>query len=298
MKAKKFFTILVCSVMLFGISCSDENLPVQTADNDPAQARLLSDEVEDATDPQNELLYGQWKVIEENDAWDYDLIHPVDYYGVWEFFPDGKVSHYYNINNIDERFKTYELKSDSLYIYYDKTTGIEYGGTYIYRCQFIDAEKNKIRIEFLQGILTDMPQPLLWIFERVNKDTPSEQETLSAINGIWEITMIRISDELTTIGSSPDNDAIFPNISIAIPKNTQGEIAGNTFYNKIGFQFEMKEHQQISFKNYGGTRIAEDNWGMAFSDHIMRVTKFEISNYELTFMDSQDNPLIVFIKKN
>ncbi|MDR1562579.1 MAG: hypothetical protein LBS54_05805 [Dysgonamonadaceae bacterium] len=49
MKTKKFFTILVCSVMLFGISCSDENLPVQTADNDPAQARLLSDEVEDAT---------------------------------------------------------------------------------------------------------------------------------------------------------------------------------------------------------------------------------------------------------
>jgi hypothetical protein len=111
--------------------------------------------------------------------------------------------------------------------------------------------------------------------------------------------MIRISDELTTIASPPDNDALFPTISIVIPKNTQGEIAGHTFYNNIGFQFEMKEHQQISFKNYGGTRIAEDKWGMAFRDHIIsNVVKFEISNDELSFMDSQDNPLIVFIKKN
>jgi hypothetical protein len=44
--------------------------------------------------------------------------------------------------------------------------------------------------------------------------------------------------------------------------------------------------------------MLEDEWGMAFSDHIRDVVKFKISNDELTFMDSQDNPLITFIKKN
>jgi hypothetical protein len=39
------FTIALCSVMLFGVSCSNENLSV----DDSAQAGLLSDEVEDAT---------------------------------------------------------------------------------------------------------------------------------------------------------------------------------------------------------------------------------------------------------
>ncbi|MDR2776110.1 MAG: hypothetical protein LBC19_15515 [Tannerella sp.] len=116
------------------------------------------------------LIIGQWEMIEENDAWDYDIMHPVTDYRVWEFFPDGTIKQYSNSNNIDERFKTYEVKSGSLIIYYDKTKGIEYGGKYIYKCQFIDAEKNKIRIEFLQGILTDIPQPLLWIYERVNKE--------------------------------------------------------------------------------------------------------------------------------
>jgi hypothetical protein len=108
-----------------------------------------------------------WKVIEENDAWDYNLIRLVDYYRVWEFFPDGTVKYYYNSDNIDEGLKTYELKSDSLYIYYDNIK--EECCTHIYSCRFIDEENNKIRIAYLQGNKTDIPQPLLWIFERVNK---------------------------------------------------------------------------------------------------------------------------------
>ncbi|MDR2817025.1 MAG: hypothetical protein LBB62_10045 [Proteiniphilum sp.] len=113
-------------------------------------------------------IIGQWKVIEENDAWDYDLMHPVTDYRVWEFFSNGTIKQYSNSNKIDEWFKTYELKSDSLYIYHDNIK--EEWCTHIYRCQFIDAEKNKIKIEFLWGLTTDIKKPSLWIFERVNKE--------------------------------------------------------------------------------------------------------------------------------
>ena len=91
-------------------------------------------------------------------------------------------------------------------------------------------------------------------------------------------------------------DASYSDISITIPDATQGQIEGNTFVNTIGIEFEIKENQQISFKNYGGTRIGEDEWGMAFRDHIMfNVVKFQISNDELKFIDSLNHPVIVFI---
>ncbi|MDR0682998.1 MAG: hypothetical protein LBG15_14290 [Dysgonamonadaceae bacterium] len=93
---------------------------------DERKKYLLYEQVRDSPEDDNvanteenvttSSINGQWKRIEENDAWDYNLIHPVDYYAVWEFFPDGTVKYYDNSDNTDERFKTYELKSDSLYI--------------------------------------------------------------------------------------------------------------------------------------------------------------------------------------
>ena len=117
------------------------------------------------------------------------------------------------------------------------------------------------------------------------------------ISGVWEVKAISISGELTYLVSPPD-EALYPNILITIPDATQGYIEGNTFYNTIGMEFEIMEHQQISFKSYGGSRIAEDDWGMAFRDHIMfNVLKFDISNNVLKFIDSQNNIVIVFINR-
>jgi hypothetical protein len=112
-------------------------------------------------------IHGKWKVIEENNPWDPDIIQPVDYYRVWEFFPDGTFKYYQTMDNIDDHFSTYELKSDSLYIYHDNMKEEFY--THIYRCRFIDAKKNKIEIEYLRGLTTLSMKPSLWIYERVNK---------------------------------------------------------------------------------------------------------------------------------
>jgi hypothetical protein len=126
-------------------------------------------------------------------------------------------------------------------------------------------------------------------------------ETPPAISGTWEVKMISISGELTNI-DSPINGhegGCCSDILIDIPDDTQGTIEGHTFYNTIWIGFEIEEHQRINITSYGGTRIAEDECGMAFRDHIMSsVVKFEISNSELTFLDSQNHPVIIFIKKN
>jgi hypothetical protein len=133
-------------------ACTGDNMSKQEADN---------------TVYSKEDMIGQWKLIEEDDPWEH-LFRPVDYYEVWEFFPNETVKIYHNSNNIDERFKTYELKSDTIIIYYDNRKDImccAHG----YRCRFIDVRKNKVRMELVLGNITDMIKPLVWIYERVNK---------------------------------------------------------------------------------------------------------------------------------
>jgi len=116
------------------------------------------------------------------------------------------------------------------------------------------------------------------------------------ISGIWKVQKISISGELKNV-VSPDN-ASYSAITIEIPETTQGYMGGHTFQNTMGFEFKIKEDRQIILKHYGGSRGEEDKWGYAFQDHIMfNVRKFDISkNNELIFMDSQNNPLIVFVK--
>ena len=136
-----------------------------------------------------------------------------------------------------------------------------------------------------------------------------EKEDLSlkkSINGTWKVSKLNISGELQSI-IAPSDSIIAPsgnayytvhytNISILIPDTTKGHISGNTFRNTIGMQFEIKEDQQISFKNYGGTRLAEDDWGMSFGENLRNTVKFRISNDELFFIDSRNQSIIVFIE--
>ncbi|MDR0612044.1 MAG: hypothetical protein LBG45_00880 [Dysgonamonadaceae bacterium] len=112
----------------------------------------------------------------------------------------------------------------------------------------------------------------------------------------WKVKSLNLSGELANI-SSPPAKALYPDISILIPDTVKGNITGNTFLNYIWVDFEIKGNQQINFKNYGGSRIAEDNWGRAFEDNLRNTVKFNISNNELVFKDSLDKPVIVFIPK-
>jgi len=74
-------------------------------------------------------------------------------------------------------------------------------------------------------------------------ETPQMPEILD-VAGTWNVKAINLSGELTDIASVPDN-ASYSSISIEIPDTKQGYIEGNTFYNKIEFEFERNEGQQI-----------------------------------------------------
>jgi len=184
------------------------------------------------------------------------------------------------------------------------------------------------------------------------------------INGAWEVKAISISGKLTNIDLAPD-DAHYSNILIEIPDKEQGYIEGNTFYNKIEFEFEKNEYQQIHihndrqyvenellihlnsgvdatkfaanfdegivpkrllseqlniwlFETDGTTSlraivsnlsqhpdvntVSYNHEGITireevnhFIENMRNTAKFEISNNELKFLDSQNNIVIVFI---
>ena len=69
-----------------------------------------------------------------------------------------------------------------------------------------------------------------------------------SINGVWKVKSISVSGELTNIGLPSDNVS-YSNLSIEIPDAEKGYIEGNTFYNRIEFEFEINEYQQIHIHN-------------------------------------------------
>jgi|GEM_PF-4008430 len=83
-----------------------------------------------------------------------------------------------------------------------------------------------------------------------NDNSESEE-----ISGTWEVKSISVFGKLTDIGLAPD-DALYSNILIEIPDEEQGYIEGNTFYNKIEFEFEKNEYQQIYIHN--GSQYVEN----------------------------------------
>ena len=194
-----------------------------------------------------------------------------------------------------------------------------------------------------------------------------ETPQTSSINGVWKVKSINVSGELTNIDLPSDN-VFYSNLSIEIPAAEKGYIEGNTFYNRIEFEFEINEYQQIHIHNCkqyienellvhlkpevdatefaaysepgitpkrclspnlniwlfetDGTAslksiigslsqhadvigVSYNNAGIAgrdgemevnsFIENMQNTVKFEISNNELKFMDSQNNRLIVFV---
>ena len=112
----------------------------------------------------------------------------------------------------------------------------------------------------------------------------------------WKVKSQNLAGKLANI-ISPPKVALYPDISIQIPDTIKGRIIGNTFRNEIWADFEIKGDEQINFKGYGGTKVGEDEWGIAFKNNLLNTVKFNISNNELVFKDSLDKPVIIFIPK-
>jgi len=130
----------------------------------------------------------------------------------------------------------------------------------------------------------------------------------------WNIKTLCISDELTIV--SRPTDAINQFMSIIIPENnilsipdcnfstffpypgTLGQMLGYSFQNFFIIDFEMKDNNQIRFKNLRPANMynynLEDIWGIALEDNLNNTVTINMSNNELIFMDVHHNPTIVF----
>lgn len=118
---------------------------------------------------------------------------------------------------------------------------------------------------------------------------------MQSISGSWKVSRQNVSGELKSIIAPPDG-ASYTDISIVIPDSIGGTITGNTFNNNIWVGFEIRDEQQIIFKNYGGTRILEDEYGGALRENLLNSVKFNISIDKLLFIDSQGHSKIELVK--
>jgi hypothetical protein len=129
---------------------------------------------------------------------------------------------------------------------------------------------------------------ILFSCEKKNPDEKS-------INRSWEVSRQYVSGELKSI-IAPPNEAIHTGISIVIPITNGGTVNVNTFFNSTWVDFEIKNEQQISFKNYGDSRLPEDENGVAFRENLLNTVKFEILTDKLLFINSQGQTIIELVE--
>lgn len=124
--------------------------------------------------------------------------------------------------------------------------------------------------------------------------------TDESISGTWKAHKIRlnISGALCEV-IPPSNGTLYPDISIEIHNTTNGyEFNGNTFFNWItGVTIEILGEQHIIIKGGLASRNGEDDWGISFMENTFEETvAYCFSDNELIFLNSEDLPIIVFIK--
>jgi hypothetical protein len=71
-----------------------------------------------------------------------------------------------------------------------------------------------------------------------------------------------------------------------------GKLWGNTLTNSFMGDYLILSNNSIKINNFGGTKVAEPNWGSDFWDKIQLVEDFEVSNNQLKlFYNSRKNAL-------
>jgi len=280
-------TVVILCMLLIGISCEK---PENNGNGNKEPAPLT-------------LQGTEWKLVGIFDAEADTLIKElepkdVEPYYTLAFSADG----YSSRSTIGFAYRHYEAdyKASCLYFlstllnYRNETAGGKLYHDIVLSSRYFSLQSNELKLynDNMSYLLNNQTYYLL--FNRV--ESPQE---ISSICGVWLVKALRKSGELITINSPinpPDGSGRFaPNIVILIPDTTQSGTVGCTFYNTFSTEFEIKEGQQIRFKGYGSTRSAEDDCGWAFKENLLSTVKFNISNNELVFMDSLNNPIIIFI---
>jgi hypothetical protein len=133
---------------------------------------------------------------------------------------------------------------------------------------------------------------LLTLFACNKDDTAT---TKSSLNGKWK--MIKYYNLTTgTTESEPTN--ISRSIIIEFSDNgIKGNMDGHTVTNSVGGEYELLPGNKMKTLSFGGTKVAEPNWGNKFWDAIYAASSYVRQSDKLYIHFNADNEKMEFKKQ-
>jgi hypothetical protein len=134
---------------------------------------------------------------------------------------------------------------------------------------------------------------LLLTFAACNKDTPGA--ATGTLNGKWKLVKYH---NVTTGTSDSEPQDISRSIIIEFSDNSiKGNMNGQTVTNTVSGAYELLKDNKMKTLSFGGTKVAEPNWGYKFWNAIHAASSYERQNDKLYIHFNADSEKMEFKKQ-
>lgn len=134
---------------------------------------------------------------------------------------------------------------------------------------------------------------LLLTIAACNKDNTTT--TTDTLTGKWKLVKYH---NLTTMTSESEPPNISRSIIIEFSDNRiKGSMNGLTVTNTVGGAYELFQENKMKTLSFGGTKIAEPNWGVKFWDAIHAASSYERESEKLYIRFNVDTEKMEFKKQ-
>ena len=134
---------------------------------------------------------------------------------------------------------------------------------------------------------------LLFTLFACNKDEPTTAKT--SLNGKWKLVKYY---NLTTGTSESEPSDISRSIIMELSDNSsKGNMNGQTVTNTVGGEYELFKDNKMKTVSFGGTKVAEPNWGYKFWNAIQGASSYEKQSDKLYIHFNADSEKMEFKKQ-
>ncbi|MBW8051869.1 MAG: META domain-containing protein [Cytophagales bacterium] len=133
---------------------------------------------------------------------------------------------------------------------------------------------------------------VFFIFLLFNTSCKKDNNTLT---GKWKLISYEdINND--TITYEPQN--ISRSIIIEFSdKGKKGKLNGHTVTNSVSGKYKLNDNNKIEVLEFGGTKVAEPEWGKKFWNAIYIVTSYQVTKYNLYLLFNNDTEKMIFEKQ-
>ena len=119
--------------------------------------------------------------------------------------------------------------------------------------------------------------------------------TTDSLNGKWKLVKYH---NLTTGTSESEPSNISRSIIIEFSDNrSKGNMNGHTVTNAVSGEYDLLQDNKMKTLSFGGTKIAEPNWGDKFWDAIHAASSYERQSDKLYIHFNADTEKMEFKKQ-